>query len=54
MNAANPDPLLLVERQDGVLRLTLNRPGARNALSSALMAACWTRWNDAATDTRRG
>ena len=37
MNAPASEPLLLSERQDGVLRLTLNRPGARNALSSGLM-----------------
>ena len=32
-------PLLLSALEHGVLRLTLNRPHARNALSSALMAA---------------
>ena len=32
-------PLLLSAQENGVLRLTLNRPGARNALSSALMTA---------------
>jgi enoyl-CoA hydratase/carnithine racemase len=31
------EPLVLCEREGGVMRLTLNRPGARNALSSALM-----------------
>jgi enoyl-CoA hydratase/carnithine racemase len=33
------DGMLLEERAGGVLRLTLNRPEARNALSIALMAA---------------
>ena len=32
-------PVLLEERTDGVLRLTLNRPAARNALSIGLMRA---------------
>ncbi|MFV0473594.1 MAG: enoyl-CoA hydratase [Pikeienuella sp.] len=38
MNAENP-PLLLREDKNGVATLTLNRPGARNALSRGLMAA---------------
>ena len=33
------DPVLLEENDRGVLRLTLNRPDARNALSTALMSA---------------
>ena len=32
-------PLLLTAHSSGVLRLILNRPSARNALSSELMAA---------------
>src|SRR5438132_12558961 len=32
-------PVLLEDRDQGVLRLTLNRPEARNALSAALMSA---------------
>ena len=39
MNAPTEQPLLLFTLENGVLRLTLNRPKARNALSSALMAA---------------
>jgi len=39
MNAPAAEPLLLSALENGVLRLTLNRPKARNALSSALMAA---------------
>src|SRR5690349_21093407 len=38
MNAPAAAPLLLSAQEGGVLRLTLNRPGARNALSSDLMA----------------
>lgn len=48
MNA--PDPLLLSERRNGVLRLTLNRPVARNALSSALMLTLLDGLEDAAAD----
>jgi enoyl-CoA hydratase/carnithine racemase len=36
---AENDPVLLEACADGVLRLTLNRPEARNALSVALMSA---------------
>src|SRR5487761_1255772 len=36
---AEGSALLLEARDEGVLRLTMNRPQARNALSSALMAA---------------
>jgi len=32
------DPILLRDDKDGIARLTLNRPGARNALSVGLMA----------------
>jgi enoyl-CoA hydratase/carnithine racemase len=39
MNAPHSEPLVLSERSGAVLRLTLNRPGARNALSEGLMAA---------------
>ncbi len=33
------DPVLLVDKRDGVATLTLNRPGAMNALSRALRSA---------------
>ena len=46
MNAPATPPLLLTAHTGGVLRLTLNRPGARNALSLELMAAL----DSAATD----
>ena len=47
------DPLILEERDDhGVLRLTMNRPAARNALSMALMAAIIDALDRAEADTR--
>jgi enoyl-CoA hydratase/carnithine racemase len=42
--------ILLEERADGVLRLTLNRPEARNALSVELMAALLEALGRAADD----
>lgn len=42
--------ILLEERADGVLRLTLNRPQARNALSIELMTALIEALGGAATD----
>ena len=43
-------PVLLEEYDWGVLRLTLNRPNARNALSTALMSALLEALSRAATD----
>ena len=43
-------PVLLEENDRGVLRLTLNRPEARNALSAALMSALLEALARAATD----
>ena len=43
-------PMLLEERADGVLRLTLNRPEARNALSIGLMNALVEALGRAAED----
>jgi enoyl-CoA hydratase/carnithine racemase len=43
-------PVLLEENDRGVLRLTLNRPDARNALSVALMSALLEALARAATD----
>jgi enoyl-CoA hydratase/carnithine racemase len=43
-------PVLLEESDRGVLRLTLNRPDARNALSVALMSALLEALARAATD----
>ena len=42
--------MLLEERADGVLRLTLNRPQARNALSVALMTTLLEALGHAAGD----
>jgi len=39
MNASPHEPVLLSVRHGTALRLTLNRPRARNALSSGLMTA---------------
>lgn len=41
---------LLYEARDGIARLTLNRPDARNALSVPLMAALDAALDDAASD----
>src|ERR687892_562664 len=46
------EPLLLETATDGVLRLILNRPAARNALSVALMAALAQALERAAADRR--
>ncbi len=50
MNAPLADSLVLAHRDGAVLRLTLNRPSARNALSEALMAALQSALDDAAGD----
>lgn len=50
MNAPESPPPLLTACMGGVLRLTLNRPRARNALSSELMAALKSALDGAATD----
>src|SRR6266849_3576684 len=44
------EPLLLETLDDGVLRLVLNRPAARNALSVGLMAALAEALGRAAAD----
>lgn len=49
MNADNP-PLILREDAGGVVTLTLNRPGARNALSRPLMAALTAALDEAEAD----
>ena len=46
------EPVLLETLQDGVLRLTLNRPAARNALSVGLMSALGEALERAAADRR--
>src|SRR6202012_4608037 len=50
MNAPESPPLLLTACTGGVLRLVLNRPKARNALSSDLMAALKSALDGAAAD----
>jgi len=50
MNAPITPPLLLNAHAGGVLRLILNRPHARNALSSELMAALQAALEGAAAD----
>jgi enoyl-CoA hydratase/carnithine racemase len=50
MNAPASSPLVLQSREDNVLRLTLNRPAARNALSEGLMAALQAALDEAAQD----
>ena len=47
---AEGSALLLEARDEGVLRLTMNRPQARNALSAALMAALIAALGRAAKD----
>jgi enoyl-CoA hydratase/carnithine racemase len=52
MNAPASEPLLLLDHQGAILRLTLNRPKARNALSSALMRALTQALEQAAADAK--
>ena len=42
----DPTPHLLVEKSDGVLRLTLNRPEARNALSPEMLVRLARAWRE--------
>src|SRR5579872_906328 len=51
MNAPQPVPLILSSRQGAVLRLSLNRPSARNALSSGLMGTLAETLEAASADT---
>jgi enoyl-CoA hydratase/carnithine racemase len=50
MNAPHSEPLVLASRNGTVLRLVMNRPAARNALSEALMAALQAELDAAAQD----
>ena len=50
MNAPSPEPLVLARRDGNVLRLTLNRPTARNALSGALMSSLQCALDEAARE----
>jgi enoyl-CoA hydratase/carnithine racemase len=49
---ADNEPVLLEELAEGVLRIVLNRPAARNALSVALMSALKETLDRAAADKR--
>jgi enoyl-CoA hydratase/carnithine racemase len=51
MNVPQTDSLLLTARNGAVLRISLNRPQARNALSSALMGALASELEAVAADT---
>lgn len=51
MNDRADQPLLLSDCQQGILRLTLNDPARRNALSQALMAELATVLQSAADDS---
>ena len=50
MNAPHAEPLVRELKDGAVLRLTLNCPGARNALSTALMTALQERLDAASED----
>src|SRR5258708_19180330 len=50
MNAPLTEPVVLTTRQGKVLQLTMNRAGARNALSEAMMAALQSALESAAED----
>ncbi len=50
MNAPTAEPLVLAAKSGTVLKLTLNRAGARNALSVGLMGALQAALDDAASD----
>src|SRR5437763_12478219 len=49
-SVSDNEPVLLDSCEDGVLRLVLNRPAARNALSVGLMAALSEALSRAAVD----
>ncbi|MGH6877988.1 MAG: enoyl-CoA hydratase [Rhizomicrobium sp.] len=51
MNAPHSEPLVLADRFGSVLRVVMNRPGARNALSEGLMAALQETLDSAARDS---
>jgi len=53
MNVPASDDLVLIGRAGAVLRLTMNRPAARNALSTAMMTALQKAFDAAADDDSR-
>jgi enoyl-CoA hydratase/carnithine racemase len=52
MNAPVTEPLVLAKQDGAILRLTLNRPSARNALSESLMGALQSALEEAARDSK--
>jgi enoyl-CoA hydratase len=54
MENGMPDPVLLVDRQDGVVTLTMNRPHAMNALSRELRGALIAAFREVADDPDAG
>ncbi len=53
MNVPTSEPFVLTSRDGPVLKLALNRSGARNALSESLMAALQNVLDTAAKDDSR-
>ena len=45
------EPILLREEADGIVTLTLNRPGLYNALSRALLSELQTALDEISADT---
>ena len=54
MPTTTPEPVLRVDREDGVVTLTLNRPDAMNALSRELRRAVATAFRAIAEDAEVG
>ena len=52
MNTIHPEPLVQIHLRGAVLRLVLNRPRARNALSVGLMAALQNALDEAAANNQ--
>ena len=50
MNACKAEDILIRTDTEGIAKLTLNRPAARNALSTGLMAALQTELDEIASD----
>jgi enoyl-CoA hydratase len=45
-DVSRPEPHLLVERRDGVMTLTMNRPAARNSLSPEMLVRLGGAWHE--------
>ncbi|MGI9578428.1 MAG: enoyl-CoA hydratase-related protein, partial [Microthrixaceae bacterium] len=48
--ASSEDDILLIDRDDGVATVTLNRPGVRNALDAALRSSLYRAMADLESD----